>query len=327
MPIKYIDIGGSKIRGCVVAFPPDGSTIPCTNEYVVDVAKPSTARSVIAQVTSIIQDMYSGENLSISPPIGIGIAAAGQVDVRAGILKFAPSLALRNLSLRSMLATPYRGIEVRVDNDVRCATRCELHLGSGRDYDNFVCIFIGTGVGSGVSVDRQVVFGSHYCAGEIGHTKISSDGPMCNCGQTGCLETFVNSVALCNRAQARAIDLKSRGIETVLSDGAGENTPRTIAAAIDAGDPGAQEVANEIGRKLGIGIANCLNILNPGAVVLGGGLMSGFFAHMSDSISRGIRENALSDVANTPIVHSQFSDNGGALGAALLFHPKSRWLV
>lgn len=320
-----IDIGGSKIRGCVIEFLPDGSTAVCSNDYVADIKKPSSARTVVEQLKGVIQEMYSGEGLESSPPIGIGIAAAGQVDLRAGVLKFAPALALRNISFKSLLATAYRGVEVRVDNDVRCASRCELHLGVGRDFDNFICIFVGTGVGSGVSINRQTIAGSNYCAGEIGHSKISSDGPMCNCGQVGCLETFVNSGALSNRAQARAIDWKSRGLETLLSDSRDENTPRSVAMALEMGDAAAQEVADEVGRKLGIGIANGLNILNPDAVVLGGGLMSGFFAHMSDGIARGIRENALSDVANTPIMHSQFSDDGAALGAALLFHPESHW--
>jgi glucokinase len=320
-----IDIGGSKIRGCMITFLPDGNTLVSRNEFVIDVRHPVSSRSVIDQVKAIIQQIYAGEGLDSVIPISIGIAAAGQVDSKAGVLKFAPALALRNLSLKSFLATSYPGIKVRVDNDVRCATRCELYLGVGGDFDNFVCIFVGTGVGSGLSIDRQILFGSNYCAGEIGHTKISSDGPMCNCGQVGCLETFVNAGALSNRAQARAIDWKNRGLETALSDKRDENTPWSIAVAIEAGDAAAQEVADEVGGKLGIGIGNCLNILNPGAVVLGGGIMSGFFAHMSDGISRGIRENALSDVANTPIVHSQFSDTGAALGAALLFHPKSHW--
>lgn len=82
----------------------------------------------------------------IALPIGIGIAAAGQVNLRAGVLKFAPALALRNFSLKSLLATVYRGVEIRVDNDVRCTSRCELHMGVGRDFDSFVCIFIGTEV-------------------------------------------------------------------------------------------------------------------------------------------------------------------------------------
>lgn len=112
---------------------------------------------------------------------------------------------------------------------------------------------------------------------------------MCNCGQVGCLETFVNANALSSRALARAIDWKNRGQETMLSDIA-EETATYGRHSARMGDAAAQEVADEIGKKLGKGIANYLNILNPGAVVLGGGLMSRFFAHMSDGISRGFEK-------------------------------------
>jgi len=320
-----IDLGGSKIRGSVVEFGTDGDPIVSPNEYIVDVRKPASARTVSEQIKTLIQDIYSAEGFSEVPPVGIGIAAAGQVDLRAGVLKFAPALGIRNLSLKSLLASTFKGVDVRVDNDVRCATRCELFLGAGQDFDNFVCMFIGGGVGSGIAINRTVLFGSNYCAGEIGHTKIASDGPTCNCGQTGCLETFVNTTALIARAHARAIDYRNRELETALSDVRDENTPWSIARAIEANDEAAQDAVDDVGRRLGIGIANCLNMLNPDAVVLGGGLMSGFFAYMSDSISKGIREHALSDVTNTSIVHSQFSDTGASLGAALLFHPKAGW--
>jgi glucokinase len=320
-----IDIGGSKIRGCLIDFSSVEAPVVGANEYVVDVGLPVSARSVVEQVKGLVQAIFVAEELAASPPIGIGIAAAGQVDMRAGVLKFAPSLGVRNISFKNMFAATYPSINVRVDNDVRCATRCELHLGAGRDYDNFVCIFVGNGVGSGVAIEKRILFGGNGCAGEIGHTKIASDGPMCNCGQTGCLETFVKASAMADRARAKAIDWKSRGIETMLSDNPTENTPHSVAAALEAGDAAAQEVADDIGKKLGIGIANCLNILNPDAVVLGGGLMSGFFMSMSDGLSKGVRGNALSDVVNTPIIHSRFSDSGAALGAALLFHPESHW--
>ncbi len=320
-----IDIGGSKIRGCVIEFSSDDHPVVSAKEYVVDIKRPISARSVIDQVKAMIAEIYTVEAFGGSPPVGVGIAAAGQVDMRAGVLKFAPALGVRNLSLKSVFTVACPGVDVRVDNDVRCATRCELYLGSGRDFDSFVCIFVGTGVGSGIAIDKKILFGINYCAGEIGHTKIASDGPLCNCGQRGCLEAFVKAGALVDRARAKAIEWKNRGEETMLSEEADKNSPRSIASALEAGDAAAQEIADEVGQKLGVGIANYLNIINSGAIVLGGGITSGFFMHMSDGVSRGIRGNALSDVANTPIVHSQYSDDGAALGAALLFHPQSPW--
>jgi predicted NBD/HSP70 family sugar kinase len=320
-----IDLGGTKIRGCLTEMRKGEAPRICHEELVVQVKRPCTARSVFEQIKSLIEALVEMDRGNDSIIKGIGVAAAGQVDLKAGVVKFAPSLGIRNLSLKSLLANSFRGVPIRVDNDVRCATRCEMHLGVGQDFDNFICVFVGTGVGSGIVINSKIVYGSNYCAGEIGHTKIASDGPICSCGQTGCLEAFVNSAALVSKAQAKAIEWRSRGLDTQLSEQSGANTPFTIARALETGDVAAQEVADEIGKKLGVGLANCLNAMNPGAIVLGGGIMTGYSDYMSGGISWGIRENALSDVANTPLIRSEFSDNGAAIGAALLFHPDSDW--
>ncbi len=108
----------------------------------------------------------------------------------------------------------------------------------------------------------------------------------------------------------------------MLSDVPNGNTPFSVAQASKDGDKIAQKVVDEIGHKLGIGIANYLNILDPGAVVLVGGVMSKLYTPVSHGIDRGIRENALSNVAHTPLIYSQYADTGAALGAALLFHPQ-----
>jgi len=319
-----IDLGGTNIRGCLLEMVGDEPPRLCHEELVVQVKRPCTARSVIQQVKELIEALMTA-NDNGQPITCIGFASAGQVDVKAGAVKFVPSLGLRNLSLRSLLASSFRGVSVRVDNDVRCATRCELHQGVGRDFDDFICVFVGSGVGSGIVIDRKILYGNTYCAGEVGHTKIASDGPICTCGKTGCLEAFVNTTALVNRAKAKAIEWRSRGLDTMLSEESEANTPFTIVRALEAGDASAQEVADEIGHRLGIGVGNILNVLNPSAVVLGGGIMTGYFEYMSDGIARGIREIALPDVTGTPLVRSEFSDNGAAIGAALLFHPNSFW--
>jgi glucokinase len=212
-----------------------------------------------------------------------------------------------------------------VDNEVRCATRCELHAGTGREFDSFVCIYIGSGVGSGTVIDRRIYFGHNYCAGEVGHVKIATTGAPCACGQIGCLETFVKAQAVVSRAEAKAIDWESRGLETLLNNGGEPLTPPRIVEAIEAGDEAAQEVADEVAENLGLGIANYLNLLNPAAVVMGGGLMSGFFLPMIDEITNALNRNALAEVSNTPIVQSGLSENGMAIGAGFLFHPDDVW--
>lgn len=327
-PGQYIgiDVGATNIRGCVLdlenldTYIDNGSS----HEYIEDVQRPVTASSILVQVKKLIEKIIEVELLG-KQPLGIGIAVPGQVDLRAGVLKFAPGLGVRSVPFESYFAKQYPGVPIRVDNDARCATRCSLYLGAGLDFDSFVCIFVGTGVGSGTVINRHVLFGHNYCAGEIGHIKISSSGPPCTCGQVGCLETFVKGPAIVELAKAKAIEWKSRGLTSVLQKEDGELSTKDIVDAVDDFDEAAVEVIEEVATKLGIGIANYLNIINPAAVVLGGGVMTGFFLHMVDGITRAMQKNALAEVANTPLVQSHNMDNGAALGAALLFHAEEDW--
>lgn len=319
-----IDVGSTKIRGCVLDIERLDSYTDSSHDYIEDVRRPATASSILVQVKAMIAKIVD-EKLLGNHPLGIGIAVPGQVDLRAGILKFAPGLGVRSVPFRTYFANLYPGVPIRVDNDARCATRCELHLGVGREFDSFVCIFVGTGVGSGTVINRHVLFGHNYCAGEIGHIKISSNGPPCTCGQIGCLETFVKGPAILDLARAKAIEWESRGLLTLLQKQGELLDTRGIVAAMDEGDEAAKEVIEEVAAKFGMGIASYLNIVNPAAVTLGGGVMSGFFLHMVDGITRAMQKNALAEVANTPLIQSQHMDDGAALGAALLFHANEDW--
>jgi predicted NBD/HSP70 family sugar kinase len=320
-----IEVGATKIRGCTINLGDLDVDSPRSAEYYEEVGHPANARTVLQQVTGMAGRILD-EHCRDIRPAGIGIAAPGQVDLRAGTLKFGPNLfGARNVPFKTHLSHAFPGIPIRVDNEVRCATRCELHVGIGREFESFVCIFIGAGVGSGTVVDRSIYFGHNFCAGEVGHIKIAPTGPPCACGQIGCLETFVKAQAIVDRAEAKAIDWESRELETTLANPAQPLTPEIVAEAIASGDGAAQEVATEIAENLGLGIANYLNLLNPAAVVMGGGLMSGFFLYMIDEITDAVQRNALAEVANTPIVQSAHSDDGIAIGAALLFHPEDRW--
>ena len=319
-----IDVGSSKIAAATARL--DGPTVlsQSASEATLRIERPATARSLVGQISDMVKRTIA-EDLQGQRPAGIGIALPGQVDPRGGALKFSPGLSLRNTPIKSGLASMFPGIPIRVDNDTRCATRCELRLGNGLDYGSIVCIFVGTGVGSGLAINNRIHFGQDFCAGEIGHMKVDKSGPPCNCGQVGCLETFVNGPAVAARAQAKVIEWGNRDKATALSDVEGPLTARDVARAADLGDEAALEIMLEVGTVLGIGIANYLNVMNPEAVILGGGLISGLYLHLVGPISEAIERNALPQVRNTPILHSQHSDTGAAIGAALLFHPDEDW--
>lgn len=319
-----IEVGSTKVRSCVVDLSEPDVYAPIATEVKVLDSSSQNARGVTEEVRAIARRMVA-EHVGDTPLAGVGVAVPGQVDCRAGTLKFGPNLfGARNLPFKSHLQGALPRVPVRVDNEIRCATRAELHLGVGQQFDSFSCVFIGTGVGSGTVIDRRVHFGHNFCAGEIGHMKIALSGTPCACGQMGCLETFVKANAIVARAKAKAIDWASREKETRLEAG-DSMTPERVVEAIEAGDVAALEVATEVGESLGLGIANYLNLVNPAAVVIGGGLMTGFFFHMIDAITAAVQRNALAEVANTPIVQSAHSDDGIAIGAALMFHENDGW--
>lgn len=323
-----VEIGATKIRACVLDLDAkDDSALHEMPFYFESIEGATNARTVLKQVEQLI-GVVIDEHFTGSKPVGIGIAAPGQVDMRAGALKFGPNLFhARNVPFKTSLSSTFPGIPIRVDNEVRCLTRCELHFGVGYDFDSFTCINVGTGVGSGMVINRQVYFGHNFCAGEVGHTKIASSGPPCSCGQIGCLESFIKAQAIVDRAEAKVVEWETRGLQTVLSKSEGAITPEAIVAAIEEGDEAAQEIAADVATHFGLGIANYLNLFNPAAVVISGGLMSGFFLPMIDQITDTVQRNALAEVDNTPIVQSGHPVDGMVIGAALLFHPNDHWPV
>lgn len=322
-----IDIGSTKVYGCVAYLDAQGPPV-ARRSYVEDVSRDAQGRTtctaVLDQVKGMIQRIRQKERLARRPFAGVGIAAPGQVNLVTGTLTFGPGLGVRNVPFRNELES-LLGVPVRVDNDARCATRCELRLATGRRHRSFVCVFIGTGVGSGIVIDGKIYVGRNFCAGEVGHSKLDLNGPLCTCGQRGCLEAYVNGPAIARRAQEKAAEWRATGRMTLLGQSRYHSDARGVAMALDAGDEAAIEVARETALYLGMGVANYINILNPHAVVFGGGIMSGFFKEMSETLDSAIQENTLREVANTSIVRSKFIDSGAAIGAALLFHPQEEW--
>lgn len=258
-------------------------------------------------------------------PVGIGIGLPGQVDLPSQVLTFGPGLRLRNVPVKQVLQQKL-GVEVRIDNDVRCATRCEQLVGAGQRYHNFVCIFVGNGVGSGIVAGGRLYVGANSVAGEFGHTRINGSTEACTCGARGCLETLINAPAIVTRAAALANARVAIGESTALSK-VKKLTAADIAkcAGPPHNDPIAKQVAEEVGEYLGHGIANYVNILNPAAVVLGGGVIDGFFVHMAAAMQRTFEDDALKVLKNTRIIRADFPMIGAMIGAGLLFHPATPW--
>lgn len=249
------------------------------------------------------------------PLLGVGVGIAGLVDARQGIVLYCPGLpGWENVplaaSLHEQLAT-----EVLIDDGVRCMALAEKRYGSARDLDTFLFIYLGLGVGSGIILDNRIYRGKNGVSGEFGHITVKENGPLCTCGNRGCLETLAST----NAVLARVRELLAANVYSTLRESAGSLRLADVDAAALAGDKVAAMVIAETEESIGIGIADLINIFDPGTVVLAGEVVGSLHGQILDGIQRIVRRRAMHSIAQrTEIRRSAFEANSAALGAATM---------
>jgi glucokinase-like ROK family protein len=204
-------------------------------------------------------------------PLGIGLGVPGLVDIRQGKLVFAPNLGWSNVPLRLMWSQRFN-LPVFVENEANAAALGEYYFGAARNVSSFIYLSAGIGLGGGVLIDSKLFRGSSGYAGEVGHMTIDPEGELCGCGKRGCWETKVGPRAVLRRVRKVLTD----GNRSMISDLAGGNldsiTIDMVVQAARLGDDVAKEALQDVGKYLGIGIVNLVNIFNPDLIVLGGAL-------------------------------------------------------
>jgi glucokinase len=200
---------------------------------------------------------------------GIGVAAPGPVDPVAGVVLRAPSLpGWENLQLRQILSNALQ-TPVYVANDANVAALGEWVYGAGQGHQDLIYLTISTGIGGGIIVNGQLLLGANGLAGEMGHVTVLPDGPMCSCGRRGHLEALASGPSIATWVKEQ---LQS-GVPSILSQGT-QLSARQIALAAADGDRLAVTAFERAGTYLGEALANFINIFNPSAVILGGGVSS-----------------------------------------------------
>jgi predicted NBD/HSP70 family sugar kinase len=264
----------------------------------------------LEKVTMAVRSVLSAAGVDLSGVLGIGVAVPSPVDKnRPGELLPLIVPKWKGYNIATHLESTF-GRPVFVDNDANLGALAELWWGAGASASDIAFIKVATGIGAGLIIDGRIFRGSSGIAGEIGHTSIDASGPQCVCGLKGCLTTLVGTPALLERfgAQLRAI---------------GSNRPpparidELVNAALD-GDPSSVELVQYAGEKLGVGIANMLNLLNPRTVVIGGGIARAGDL-LLDPIGETIRGLSLpASISTTEIKTTSLHEWGIALGGATL---------
>lgn len=248
---------------------------------------------------------------------GIGFDFPGQIDYKNGIVRLAPNIpGWVNIPIAQIIEDEFK-IPTKIDNDVHCAALGELKFGAGKDCENFICMTVGTGIGSGIVINGKLVRGASNAAGELGHIKLEMNGgPLCGCGDYGCLEAFASGPSIVKMAEEYIMGGKS----TKFREMANGNpiTPFIVSEAAKQGDPVAKRIFTIMGEYIGYGLTSVVNLLNPEKIIIGGGV-----ADAGDILLNPIRETikkrAMSVAASAvEIVPAQLGNSAGVIGASLL---------
>lgn len=309
-----IDVGGTNVK---IALVDDNGKIIYSNSV------PTYAKMgyeyTVNNIKQAIKDLMKETNTTPSDIEGIGFDFPGQVDCKTGVVKLAPNIpGWVNVPIAQMIEDEFH-IPTRIDNDVRCAALGELKFGAGRGCENFICITVGTGIGSGIVINGKVVRGATNAAGELGHIKLQMNGgPICGCGDTGCLEAFASGPAIVAMAQEYIKGGKSTKFREMAAVEGGEITPYMVAKAAEEGDPVAKRIFEIVGEYIGIGLTSVINLLNPERVIIGGGVAeSGEL--LLGPIRKTIKARAMVVAGNAvEIVPAQLGNSAGVIGASML---------
>jgi glucokinase len=313
-----IDLGGTKVLASIVDVM-SGEVISSVRKRTkAEKGQDFVSKRTIELASSALDEAQLPNGAEI---VAIGVGAAGQIDRKAGVILDAPNLGVRNMDLGDLLGKHF-GKPVSVGNDVEVATIGELYYGSGRGYKNFVCVFVGTGIGGGIVQNGRMYTGLTGTAGEIGHMPIDSGGRICGCGNRGCLEAYASRTAITKAIMAEI----HHGRKSVLADEAaqqlkqGETIIRSglLADAIKQNDALTIEIVTEAADYLGYGLGGVINFFNPECVILGGGVIEAIDL-LFERASRRALSIALSQPAHrTKILRTKLGDFSGVVGAACL---------
>jgi glucokinase len=300
-----IDVGGTKIAAVRVGR--EGS--------ILDRASRGTPAddpdATIAEMIDVARVLRTPEVLVV------GVGAAGMVSAKTGVLRYAPNLAWRELPIAERMAEGV-GLPCQVDNDANVAAWAEYRFGAGRGYRHILLVTIGTGIGGGIVSDGKLFRGAHGFAAEIGHIIVEPDGPVCGCGNLGCLEAVASGQVI-GRLGREAVEEHPRSIVASLAASRNEITGEVVTEAAKQGDEIAKGILAVVGRRLGEGIAGLVNVLDPQVVVVGGGAIDA-----GDLLLAPARAAYLDAVEGpghrpeVPIVAAQLGRDAGAVGAAAL---------
>lgn len=304
-----IDLGGTAIK--IALVDQDGR--------IIDKTEASTPKNgsaaVIEKMHQMMKQITSHNQIEFQTINGIGIGVPGFVDLSRGYIYELVNLGWKDVPLKQHLQQQ-TGLPVFVENDANAAALGEMWTGAGEGAKYLVMVTLGTGIGGGVVINGEVLHGANGMAGEIGHiAMLPEEGPPCNCGKTGCLETLSSASAVARMGRQAAEDGSSPALQA-LYKGNGTISARDVVEAAAQGDQAALDIISKSAYYLGLGLSHIANSINPDKIVIGGGLSKAGDI-LFDPVKESFALFSLNRVNEAcEIVPAQLGNDAGVVGAA-----------
>ncbi len=275
---------------------------------------------VVKQIKIGVKEILSGSKRKIK---GIGIGSPGVVSVKKGTVENPPNFpGWTKVNLGNIISKEF-GIPCFVENDANVAAIGELIFGTGKKYNSFVMITLGTGVGGGIILNKKLYRGEIGAAGEVGHITINYNGPRCNCGSYGCIEAYVGNNYLINRIKSELSARPNQKILKLAKNDLALLTPLIINQAAESGDSYAKSVISDMGEQIGAALASVSNLMDVSTFIIGGGV-SGFGVPLFTSINKSLVERVITSLRNrVKVLPAKLKNEAGIKGASALVFYKS----
>ncbi len=261
-----LDVGGTKVLGAIFNE---------NDEIIYRLKKRSKSggnatEDIEKVIISVVEEMIRESGIDRKKLSAIASCAPGVIDQDRGIVLFTPNLPWRNYDIAGAMRKQF-GVPFFVGNDVNLGVLGEYKYGAGRGYQNIVGFFVGTGMGGGLILNGRLFTGNQFKAAEYGHMILDPEGPLCNCGQRGCLEAFSSKTGMTNYIRQQV----SRGRETMMAEAVQDGVFRSknLKKALAAGDKVAQEAVDRACHYLAVATGSMINTISPDLVLYGGGII------------------------------------------------------
>jgi glucokinase-like ROK family protein len=309
-----VDIGATSVDLALADF---------RGEILERSAEPADVREepekVLDRITDLIQEMLIKQGAENKDLVGIGIGVPGPVQYPSGLLIEPPLMpAWDSFPIIEYVRKTFPQTNPAVDNDVNIMAIGESRAGGGKGIENLLYIKIGTGIGCGVIARGEIYRGSDGTAGDVGHICVDYNGPICHCGNPGCLEAMAAGPSIASRGKAAADEGKSKFLARRLKDKEGRLSAEDVGEAAANGDRTANRIIADSGRMIGGVLAGLVNFYNPRAIFIGGGVSKIGHHFLSTIRQATLRRATALSTRNLKIEYSKLGDDAGVNGAIWL---------